>query len=346
MALNMKTAAERLLKLADALEKEAHDKTFFVCDQCNHTAALSIINQRRKEASEQLKQVRVASITVNDKVSCPVPGCKGVMSYVATEASERYYMDEDQTPAEVAPPAPPADEIQPPAEEPKKLPPPEGEINPEQIFQPVDEQDKSPAETEELDLSFGPEDTADADKDTERTKTDQDLDLGKSPEDKSLDIPKPEGELPPPEGMPPADSVEAPKPEMPALEVPPAEEAPAEMPTEEAPAEVPTDEAPADEAPAEEKPLDMPIEEAPVGDVPAEEAPLAETPVDEMPAEAPAEETPSEESPLVPLPPGYADEKPSRKRNLELPKKKLPKFEKMPKDASDDFVEAVVRYSL
>ena len=331
MAFNMKTAAERLLKLADVLEKEAHDKTFFVCDRCNHTAALSTINQRRKEASERLKIEHTASVSVNDTLSCPVPGCVGTMTYVATDDSERYYMDEDQTPAEVTPPevTPPAtNEEQPPTDEKKDKLPTEDAINPDNIFQPVDEQGQPPSAEEELDLSFGPEDTADADKDTERTKTDQDLNLnfdneGVTPE-KPSDKPISEEETPS-DDVPSEDKELAITDSIPSDKIKPEEGV---VPAEDAPI--------MDTPPTDQKNVpEVPMDESPSGAPASEEAPAAEAP--EAPeGETPMEETPSEEEPV---------EK-TRDKRMDFPKKALPKFEKMPKDASDDFIEAVVRYSL
>ena len=106
MALTMKQAADELLKIADEIEKEAADVTQFVCDKCNHTASLSSINTKRKEAGKTAgENVTVSEITVNDKIQCPA--CDGVMAYKETEASAPYYYDPDKnaaepTPAEVA----------------------------------------------------------------------------------------------------------------------------------------------------------------------------------------------------------------------------------------------------
>lgn len=90
---NLKKAAEGLLKIAENIEKDAAEVTEFVCEDCNHTATLATINEKRIEAAKGCEEdVKVAEITVNDKLTCPA--CGGVMSYRATEASAPYYIDE------------------------------------------------------------------------------------------------------------------------------------------------------------------------------------------------------------------------------------------------------------
>jgi len=93
--MSMNKAAEELLKIADEIEVEAAEVTQFVCDKCNHTANLSTINARRKEAAaSEGENVVVGEITVNDKIACPA--CEGVMAYQETEASQPYYYDPDK----------------------------------------------------------------------------------------------------------------------------------------------------------------------------------------------------------------------------------------------------------
>ena len=90
--MSIKKAAEELLKVADEIEKEAADVTTFVCDKCNHTASMSAINQKRREAAETSEEkVTVAEITVNDKIECPA--CDGTMAYNATDESKAYYFE-------------------------------------------------------------------------------------------------------------------------------------------------------------------------------------------------------------------------------------------------------------
>lgn len=92
MDSNLKIAAQKLIDLADRIDKEASDNSYFVCDDCFHTTSLSNINSVRKEASMKHNVKKVACITINDKVACSE--CGGAMEYVATEDSEKYYIDE------------------------------------------------------------------------------------------------------------------------------------------------------------------------------------------------------------------------------------------------------------
>jgi hypothetical protein len=96
-----KKTAEELLKIAEEIEQQAAEVTQLVCDKCNHTSTLAKINDaRKKTASDVSENIAVSEITVNDKVTCPAPGCDGVLSYKATEASAPYYYDPDAKPAE------------------------------------------------------------------------------------------------------------------------------------------------------------------------------------------------------------------------------------------------------
>jgi hypothetical protein len=99
MGSNMKLATERLLKIADDLEREAAENTFFVCDGCNHTASLADINKKRKLASSVFKVKRTANVSVNDAVTCVA--CGGKMSYVPTESSEKFYVESEDTGADI-----------------------------------------------------------------------------------------------------------------------------------------------------------------------------------------------------------------------------------------------------
>jgi len=93
--MSLKQAAEELLKIADDMENEADKVTKFVCADCNHTATLETINQRRKEAAEKSgKSVSVSKITVNDRVTCAA--CGGTMEYYPTEESQAYYFEPKQ----------------------------------------------------------------------------------------------------------------------------------------------------------------------------------------------------------------------------------------------------------
>jgi len=94
MGSGIKLAAEKLMKIANELEKEASVNTYFVCDRCNHTASLSEINSRRKVAAEKSKIEHIAAITVNDIITCVA--CGGKMAYVPTEDSEKYYIEAEE----------------------------------------------------------------------------------------------------------------------------------------------------------------------------------------------------------------------------------------------------------
>ena len=93
--MSLKQATEELLKIADDIEKEAEKVTMFVCDNCNHTASLASINEKRRKVAEEVEgEVTVSSITVNDKVHCPA--CEGTMLYKASEESEAFYFDPEK----------------------------------------------------------------------------------------------------------------------------------------------------------------------------------------------------------------------------------------------------------
>lgn len=116
--MQIKEAAEALLKIADAIDNDAAEVTQFKCAACNHTATLSSINQRRKTAAAEAgDNITVAEITVEDKLHCPA--CSGVMAYSETPASKAYYFDPDKVAAEekAETPAEEAAEGETPAEE-------------------------------------------------------------------------------------------------------------------------------------------------------------------------------------------------------------------------------------
>ena len=116
--MSLKQAAEELLKVADEIEQKAAEVTTFVCDKCNHTSTLANINaSRKKVASEVGENVTVTDITVNDKITCPAPGCEGVMAYNETEASAGFYYDPDKAVEAKDPDAPHSEKKETPAEE-------------------------------------------------------------------------------------------------------------------------------------------------------------------------------------------------------------------------------------
>lgn len=291
MGSNMKLAAEKLFKIADTLEKEAADNTYFVCDGCNHTSSLADINAKRRLASETYKVKRVANVTVNDKVLCPACGDK--MAYVPTDMSEKYYVEAEsedvgadifepvdergnsETPDEVVPEgdepptvdeaAPTVDEAAPAADEsaPKG---PEGDVPETSDITDYDgtsdnetPEDETQTDEPKADDSFGTDEAVPEATDTEG-----------APEETSQDNFTPDGEENPvTEETVPEDSSEEPAPEG-----------------------------------------DMPEGDMPEGDV----------------SEIPEDESVSE-------------------NGVEVPKKDVPKFEKIPKDASADFMRAIAKYS-
>lgn len=125
--MDLKEQANKLIKLAEQIEKEASEYAFFICANCNHTASLKDINERRsKIASQEDPEMTVKPVTVNDTISCPVVGCEGNMTYVATDESDKYYVEagkedvpEAEAPESDAPEAdaPAEDEV---IDEPKK----------------------------------------------------------------------------------------------------------------------------------------------------------------------------------------------------------------------------------
>ncbi len=159
MEFNRKTAAERLLKLADSLEKQAYENAYFVCDKCNHTADLMTINARRKQAVEGRDDIYLSSsVEINDKLSCAVAGCDGTMSYVATDESARYFVDgaDEKKEDEDAP------------TEGESSGDDDDDIKAEDIFSPVNDSEKTDApegdaESEgvggDIDLTFDEDDT-------------------------------------------------------------------------------------------------------------------------------------------------------------------------------------------
>jgi len=164
MEFDMSKTASELLKIADAIEKEASEKTYFVCDECNHTANLASINRIRSKVASESGIEKVSSVTINDNILCPVIDCGGSMHYAATDESDKYYVDveagkeeddpfKDLSTEEDSEDAPDEVTSEPTDES------PEGEDAPEDSkFEPVDEQvapeEKAPedeGDAEELD---------------------------------------------------------------------------------------------------------------------------------------------------------------------------------------------------
>lgn len=197
--MDLKVAAENLLKVADLIEKEAEQKTIFACESCNHTVTLAEINATRKsfaekEASDTGKPVHVAKITVNDKVACGSCG-EGAMCYEADEVSSKYWVEAaEEDDLETLDIAEEDDTEVPEKEEDKEEDKEDSDTEedkdtdedtddedkelPDDLFEPVDEQDEKKKEEEEVidDTEKEPTDegdVADEETDTEETDTEE-----------------------------------------------------------------------------------------------------------------------------------------------------------------------------
>lgn len=149
MGMSIKDASDRLIKIAEAMEREALEHTYFVCDECNHTANLATINQRRKQAAEKYEIKDFDTITVNDSVRCPVEACEGMMLYVPTSESSKFYVEADDEEEDVSLEETPETED---IEEEKKKETPEGEeVSEEEVSEepPVEETPSEEAPAEE-----------------------------------------------------------------------------------------------------------------------------------------------------------------------------------------------------
>lgn len=190
MDSNVKTAAEKLLKIADAIEKEAFDCTYFVCQDCNHTANLTSIDTRRKEAAEDHGIKTVGSLSIDDVIVCPA--CSGDMTYVANEDSDRFWVEAGAAKiAEVAEEIMQEDDDAPPMGDTEEGEAEEG-AGP---FEPVDEQAKNQKKDEieeemkskgvdedQIDLSYGDEDDGEEPPKKEETPTGDDVEPMPEPE--------------------------------------------------------------------------------------------------------------------------------------------------------------------
>jgi hypothetical protein len=301
--MDLKTAAENLMKVAESLEVEASQHSFFICSRCNHTATLATINDKRKKIAAERNVKNVNPVTVNDKIACPA--CDGTMSYVQTEESAKYYVEAADEPLDMAPPSdtPPEDTEDP--DKKKKAP-----------KKPPEELDPMPPED-----GVKPEGEG----------------MAPPPEDTEVKPPENIDEMPPAEGMPGE--------EKPPMDegVPGEEKAPEEgMPGEEkAPEDIfePVDE----QAKKKEEELDLDFGEE------------GEKKPEDMPPEgegmlppggeggAPEEVPPVTEEEV----PGDFAKKPKKKKkdeDVEFPKGDVPKFEKMPKEASEVYSASFKKY--
>lgn len=293
MGSNMKLAAEKLFKIADTLEKEAADNTYFVCDGCNHTSSLADINAKRVMAGKTNNVKRIASVSVNDKVICPACGDK--MAYVPTDMSEKYYVEA------------------------------ESEDVGADIFEPVDER--------------GSEGTPGAD-------------VPEGAEPPAVDESAPVDEAAPAEDEA-APAVDESAPKAPEGDIPETSDiedydgtSDSETPTDETGEPKADDAFGTDEAVPEAVDTESAPEQTPPEDVPAEDSenPVTEETVPEDSGEPSTEDADISDEPTTEDMDTSEDESVSE-NGVEVPKKDVPKFEKIPKDASDDFMRAVAKYS-
>lgn len=291
MGSNMKIAAERLLKIADELEKEAAENTFFVCDGCNHTSSLADINAKRKTAAVQHKVKRVANVSVNDSVTCLA--CGGKMSYVPTDMSDKYYVEaenEEDTGADIFEPVDEQGKDETSDETPDTAETDETPVVDETVTETTDTPDGDETVTETDETTEAPEG------DTAEETTDEISDYDGNPEeDTSEETDMTEDTQDTPE----SDNVE----ESPESDVGDTSFEDESTPSE---GEMPEGESGSEKEPVEEETVTEDTEETPMGD---------ETSEDE-------------------------------EEGVDLPKKDVPKFEKIPKDASDPFWKSVAKYTI
>lgn len=218
MGSNMKLAAQRLIKIADDLEREAAENTFFVCEGCNHTASLADINKKRKVASSSYKVKRTANVTVNDAVTCLACGDK--MSYVPTDSSEKFYVEAENTEDTGADIFEPVDERD--SENTSDAPESDTPESDTPETPAVDEASPETPAAPENDMPPAVDESAPDTSDTEKTPDedtsgiadyDGNPDEAEKPEDSEMsigDAPAPEGDAPAPEGDTPAPEGDAP----------------------------------------------------------------------------------------------------------------------------------------
>jgi type IV secretory pathway VirB10-like protein len=160
--MDRKTAAQKLLDIAGAIDKQASEESFFVCHACNHTASLATINNKRVKVASESGVQDVDAVTVNDVIACPA--CGGDMRYIPTDSSEKYYVESADEPAEEIPLEDPAkvDDKAPGAPPPPPAPPKEEEApDAEPKSAPTDEMPPS-EDDEDINLDYeGDEDVED-----------------------------------------------------------------------------------------------------------------------------------------------------------------------------------------
>jgi len=207
--MDRKTAAQKLIDIANSIDKQAAEETFFVCRSCNHTASLDSINGKRAKVASDGGVQDIEAVTVNDVVACPA--CEGDMRYVPTEFSEKYYVeagDGDEEPVEEPKPEP---------EDTSAIPTEDESAAPEAPKEPSDEGagDAIVEDDEELDLDY--------DEDENEATPIEDTPEEGGPSDEPEPEPEPEPESEPEEKKPPKKKKDKPddgKPNIPKDRVP------------------------------------------------------------------------------------------------------------------------------
>lgn len=210
--MDRKEAAQKLLDIANAIDRQAAEDSFFVCRSCNHTASLATINDKRVKVASEQGAKEIDAVSVNDIVACPA--CGSDMRYIPTEISERYYVEAmDGEDEENPPKAPPIEEeVTPAAPEDKAKPAPTPVPDPAIPPAPAAPAEEAPADAIEPTSESAPEDEPPAE--------------GEDDEELSLDYGDDEGVEEPLSEPSSEPSSKAPAEEMPAEEQPPLDVAP------------------------------------------------------------------------------------------------------------------------
>lgn len=156
--MDRKTAAQKLIDIANAVDKQAAEESFFVCHSCNHTASIASINGKRAKVASENGIQDIEAVTVNDVIACPA--CDGDMRYIPTDMSERYYVEavdegipeEEPKPEDAVPPVPAPKAAPAPTDVPPPAPAADEGAAPAE---------GAPEEDEELSLDYGAEEDVD-----------------------------------------------------------------------------------------------------------------------------------------------------------------------------------------
>lgn len=91
MSFNTREAAERLLELADKIEKAAAESTIFRCSDCGNEFTLAAINSTRARYASEYGLELNNIVTIGDTVECN--SCGGDLKYASTPDSDRFYIE-------------------------------------------------------------------------------------------------------------------------------------------------------------------------------------------------------------------------------------------------------------